>query len=137
MLSFKDSDIKMACAEATVVAETFLPAEQAQNFAALDATRALARLLELSDNPVFKGRLATTGRALAEGTHHSVNAKFAFELAHTSFMKAVSRTPLPEHGWGCPAPDCPWDWPRFENDQPNGQALEGGKPIAHLGGLPA
>jgi hypothetical protein len=127
MLSFKERDIKMACDAATVVAETFLPAEQAQSFAALDATRALARLLELSDNPVFKGRLATTGRALAEGTHHSVNAKFAFELAHTSFMKAVSRTPLPAHGWGCPAPDCPWEWPSF-NDGPNGRAKEVGIP---------
>lgn len=109
MLKFNDSDIKQACAAATEVAETFLPAEQAQGFAALDGARALARLLELSENPVFHGRLATTGRALAEGTQHSVNAKFAFELAHASFMKAVDRTPLPEHGWGCPGPTCPWD----------------------------
>ncbi|MFN6934643.1 MAG: hypothetical protein ACK4NZ_05775 [Tsuneonella sp.] len=109
MLNFKDSDIKQACEAATEVAETFLPAEHAQGFAALDGARALARLLELSENPVFRGRLATTGRALAEGTQHSVNAKFAFELAHASFMKAVDRTPLPEHGWGCPGPVCPWD----------------------------
>lgn len=125
MLSFKDSDIKMAYDTATVVAETFLPAENAQNFAALDATRALARLLELSDNPVFRGRLATTGRALAEGTQHSVNAKFAFELAHASFMKAVERTPLADLGWGCPAPDCPW-----ELNKPTGQFdIDRGAPV--------
>ena len=116
MLNFKNRDIKLPFDGATTVAETFLPAENAQNFAALDATRALAQLLELSENPVFKGRLASTGRALAEGTQLSVNAKFAFELAHANFMKAVSRTPLPEHGWGCPAPDCPW-----ERGKPTGQ----------------
>lgn len=127
MLSFKDSDIKMACEAATIVAETFLPAEHAQNFAALDATRALARLLELSDNPVFKGHLATTGRALAEGTQHSVQAKFAFELAHLSFMKAVERTPLPEYGWGCPAPDCPWEF-----SKPEGSAQDRGAPVTPL-----
>ncbi|MDK2768464.1 MAG: hypothetical protein KYX69_12190 [Sphingomonas sp.] len=109
MPEFKESEIKLASAAATEVAETFLPAEHAQGFAALDGARALARLLELSENPIFHGRLATTARALAEGTQHSVNAKFAFEFAHGSFMKAVGRTPLPEHGWGCPGPTCPWD----------------------------
>lgn len=113
MSKFSEDQLQRAHDDATLVSEIFLSAERAQKLSALDGAQALTQLLQMADHPVFAGRLADTGRALAAGTHHAVEAQFQFEAAHAAFAKAIIRTPLPERGWGCTDTVCPWDWKKI------------------------
>ena len=87
---------------ATQLSKTFMPAERAQNSAAIQATKSLVAALEARSLPEFSNAACDAAlESLLRGISLAVEADTALRQAHRRFAKVVGHTNLPELGWGC------------------------------------
>lgn len=93
---------------ANKVRATLLPAERAQDTAALEAARCLAAALEarrLAHQPLSSDNGAIV--LLAETAALAAKARQAAIEAHKLFAELPHQNGLTELGWGCTNPECP------------------------------
>jgi hypothetical protein len=93
---------------ATVLSQSFVPAERTQAEAAIGAARSLVLALELRQEPAFQNGIGDPAlEALSKGVELSVQADIALRKAHRLFARMLPNSDLGDSGWGCTDAKCP------------------------------